>query len=211
MQSDTPYTGAFYKTHRDGSRRSARQIVPLVLELVQPKSVIDVGCGVGTSLSVFNQCGVEDFYGIDGDYVDRNILEIPEQRFFVSDLTEPIQLNRQFDLVVSLEVAEHLPDTCAEIFVDSLTKLGPVILFSAAIPHQGGTRHVNEQWPEYWARYFKRKDIRRLIVLEGKYGQTSKSSIVMRKTRCCSPEWTIWRRTPRLKGNSRARTLRHYP
>jgi SAM-dependent methyltransferase len=155
MRSGTPYTVDFYKNHRDGSRRSARQIVPLVLELVQPKSVIDVGCGVGAWLAVFNECGVEDFCGIDGDYVDRNMLEIPEQRFFVSDLTKPIQLNRQFDLVVSFEVAEHLPDTCAEMFVDSLTKLGPVILFSAAIPHQGGTRHVNEQWPEYWVKYFQ--------------------------------------------------------
>ena len=154
-QSNTPYTVDFYKNHRDGSRRSARQIVPLVIELVQPKSVIDVGCGVGTWLSVFNQCGVEDFYGIDGNYVDRNMLEIPEQRFFVSDLTEPIQLDRQFDLVVSLEVAEHLPDTRAEIFVDSLTKLGPVILFSAAIPHQGGTHHVNEQWQDYWVKCFQ--------------------------------------------------------
>src|SRR5215467_13018648 len=143
MQSNTPYTVDFYKIHRQGSRRSASQIVPLVLELVQPKSVIDVGCGVGAWLSVFNECGVEDFYGLDGEYVDRNMLEIPHQRFLAVDLTKPIQLNRQFDLVVSLEVAEHLPDNCAEMFVDSLTKLGRVILFSAAIPHQGGTRHVN--------------------------------------------------------------------
>jgi SAM-dependent methyltransferase len=157
MRSNTPYTVDFYKNHRDGSRRSASQIVPLVLKLVQPKSVIDVGCGVGAWLSVFNECGVEDFYGLDGEYVDRNMLEIPHQRFLAVDLTKPIQLNRQFDLVVSLEVAEHLPDSCAEVFVESLTKLGPIILFSAAIPHQGGTRHVNEQWPEYWVKYFQDK------------------------------------------------------
>jgi SAM-dependent methyltransferase len=157
MRSNTPYTVDFYKNHCQGSRRSASQIVPLVLELVQPKSVIDVGCGIGAWLSVFNECGVEDFYGLDGEYVDRNMLEIPHQRFLAVDLTKPIQLNRQFDLVVSLEVAEHLPDSCAEVFVESLTKLGPIILFSAAIPHQGGTRHVNEQWPEYWVKYFQGK------------------------------------------------------
>ena len=55
-----------------------------------------------------------------------------------------------FDLVVSLEVAEHLPKECADIFVDSLVRLGPIILFSAAIPQAGGTCHINEQWPEYW-------------------------------------------------------------
>jgi hypothetical protein len=71
------------------------------------------------------------------------------------DLTRPIQIDRQFDLVVSLEVAEHLPKSCAKTFIRSLTKLGPVILFSAAIPFQGGTAHLNEQWPDYWANYFK--------------------------------------------------------
>ena len=59
-------------------------------------------------------------------------------------------MNRKFDLVLSLEVAEHLPSECAEAFVESLVNLGPVILFSAAIPYQGGENHVNEQWPEYW-------------------------------------------------------------
>jgi len=157
MQGSTPYTADFYKKDCEGSRRSARQIVPLLIELVHPESVIDVGCGIGAWLSVFEECGVKDFYGIDGEYIDRNLLEIPEQRFYVSDLTQPIQLNRQFDLVVSLEVAEHLPQSCAERFVESLTKLGPVVLFSAAIPHQGGTHHVNEQWPEYWAKYFQAK------------------------------------------------------
>jgi SAM-dependent methyltransferase len=158
MKNNTPYTGEFYKLHRDISRQSAQHIVPMVLELVHPKSVIDVGCGVGAWLSVFKEYGVDDIYGIDGDYVDRNMLEIPEQRFFPSDLSKAIRLNRQFDLVVSLEVAEHLPNDCAETFVDSLTKLGSVILFSAAIPHQGGMHHVNEQWPEYWAKHFQAKE-----------------------------------------------------
>lgn len=158
MKNNTPYTGEFYKLHRDISRQSAQQVIPMVLELVHPKSVVDVGCGVGAWLSVFKEYGVDDIYGIDGDYVDRNMLEIPEQCFFPSDLSKAIRLNRQFDLVVSLEVAEHLPNDCAETFVDSLTKLGPVILFSAAIPHQGGMHHVNEQWPEYWAEHFQAKD-----------------------------------------------------
>jgi hypothetical protein len=57
-------------------------------------------------------------------------------------------------LVLSLEVAEHLPIESGRTFIDSLTKLGPIILFSAAIPNQGGYCHLNEQWPEFWARYF---------------------------------------------------------
>lgn len=152
-----PYTAQFYQQQKAGSKRSAQVIVPLVLRLLQPRHVIDVGCGVGTWLSVFRDLGCEDILGVDGDHVDKGMLQIPAERFFTFDLTKPLRLDRQFDLVVSLEVAEHLPAQCAEAFVDSLTRLGPLVLFSAAIPFQGGTHHVNEQWPDYWARYFQER------------------------------------------------------
>ena len=152
-----PYTDDFYRDLQEGARRSARVIVPLVLELLQPRHVIDVGCGLGTWLSVFKECGVEDIWGVDGDHVDKTMIEIPEERFLSFDLKQPLHIERQFDLVVSLEVAEHLPEACAEAFVGSLTGLGPIVLFAAAIPFQGGTHHVNEQWPEYWADLFQQK------------------------------------------------------
>jgi ribosomal protein L11 methylase PrmA len=63
------YTEQFYKDQRDSSRRSAREIVPLILTLIQPKSVIDVGCGVGTWLYVFKELGCKEIFGVDGDYV----------------------------------------------------------------------------------------------------------------------------------------------
>ena len=149
-----PYTQKFYKDQSVGSRRSAEAIVPLVLTLIKPQSVIDVGCGLGTWLSVFKEFGVKDVFGIDGDHVDRSMLQIPNERFTAFDLKKPIPIDRQFDLVISLEVAEHLPEDCAKTFIHSLTGLGPVILFSAAIPFQGGTNHLNEQWPDYWANHF---------------------------------------------------------
>ena len=65
-------------------------------------------------------------------------------------------LGRTFDLVQTLEVAEHLDEASADTFVDSLARHGDTILFSAAIPGQGGTHHVNEQWPSYWAEKFAR-------------------------------------------------------
>lgn len=133
---------------------SAQQILPHVLRYVSPNSVIDVGCGVGTWLSVFFELGITDVTGVDGDYIERSMLEIPEEKFLAHNLETPLRLSRQFDLVVSLEVAEHLPQTVAEDFVDSLVALGPVILFSAAIPYQAGENHVNEQWPSYWASMF---------------------------------------------------------
>ena len=157
-----PYTEDYYAARRLGDIRpsasSARVIVPLVLELVQPKSVIDVGCGTGEWLLVFEEHGVEDVWGVDGGWVSKEMLEIVEERFVPLDLEQPFHMDRTFDLVVSLEVAEHLPEECANTFVDSLTRLGPVVLFSAAIPHQGGRNHINEQWPEYWAERFHDKD-----------------------------------------------------
>jgi SAM-dependent methyltransferase len=149
------YSPAFYEQQAPGARRSARAIVPLVLELVQPRSAVDVGCGVGTWLSVFAELGIDDVLGVDGDWVDPEALEIPRERFLAFDLTEPLSLDRTFDLVVSLEVGEHLPAETAPVYVQSLVRLGPVVLFSAAIPFQRGTHHVNEQWPAYWAELFE--------------------------------------------------------
>jgi SAM-dependent methyltransferase len=142
---------------REGVRRSAHNVVPLVVELLQPRSVVDVGCGLGTWLAVFREHGVDDILGIDGDYVKRNLLEIPASRFLAHDLREPLESDRRFDLVLALEVAEHLPEGCADTFVDSLTRLGELILFSAAVPHQGGINHLNEQWPSYWAERFGKR------------------------------------------------------
>jgi len=151
------YTDRFFSAQREPARRSAEVIVPIVVGLTTPSSVVDVGCGTGTWLAAFEQLGVHDILGIDGDYVDRDALEIPRDLFLAHDLARPLDLTRRFDLVVSLEVAEHLPAERADTFVESLTKLGPIVLFSAAIPGQGGTSHINEQWPAYWARLFAKR------------------------------------------------------
>ena len=117
------YTDHFYLRQRDGSRRSAAAIIPLVLDLVPARSVVDVGCGVGTWLSVFIDRGVADVLGVDGGYVDRALLEIRPERFIAADLRKPLRSGRAFDLAVSLEVAEHLPAECAATFVGT-HKLG---------------------------------------------------------------------------------------
>ncbi|MBX2860095.1 MAG: class I SAM-dependent methyltransferase [Vampirovibrio sp.] len=158
MQTPTQYNQTFYQNQSPGSRRSAEVVVPLVLDLVSPTSVLDVGCGVGTWLSVFAEQGISTITGLDGDYVDTAMLHIPNQSFIPHDVKTPLPLpaHQTFDLAVSLEVAEHLPANCAESFVQQLTQRAPVILFSAAIPHQGGVGHINEQWPEYWAALFEK-------------------------------------------------------
>jgi SAM-dependent methyltransferase len=152
------YKKDFYQGHGEGSKQSAQEIVPLVMDLIKPKSVLDVGCGTGTWLSVFKDKNVNDIWGVDGEWIDTDMLQIPKERFFTINLEKPFNLDKQFDLVVSMEVAEHLPKESAESYVKSLTNHGPVILFSAAIPFQGGTRHLNEQWPDYWVKHFSNMD-----------------------------------------------------
>ena len=150
------YDRKFYDEHRDDSLRSARVTVPIVLSLVAPSSIVDVGCGTGTWLTVFRENGIEDVVGIDGDYVPRDRLLIPADRFIARDLTKPLLLDRIFDLAVSVEVAEHLPASAADQFVRSLCSLAPSVLFSAAVPGQFGVRHLNPQWPWYWHRQRRR-------------------------------------------------------
>jgi hypothetical protein len=92
--------------------------------------------------------------GVDGDWVKSIELKIASDRFVAVDLSRSFDIGRRFDLVMSLEVAEHLPETASRTFVQSLARHGDVVLFSAAVPNQGGTAHVNEQWPSYWMERF---------------------------------------------------------
>jgi len=154
--AQSPYGSSFYRQRDQDTRASAEAVVPVVQELGPFRSVIDVGCGVGTWLSVFAESGADEVFGVEGDWLDTSLLEIPEERFRSHDLRQPLHLDRTFDLAMSLEVAEHLPPESAEGFVALLTRLAPVVLFSAAIPFQGGQNHVNERWPGYWAELFDR-------------------------------------------------------
>jgi hypothetical protein len=85
---------------------------------------------------------------VDGAYVQPALLAIPQEQFLAHDLTLPLHAGRTFDLALSLELAEHLPPECAGVLVDSLARLAPAVVFSAAVPFQGGVGHVNERWPE---------------------------------------------------------------
>jgi len=153
--SDTIYNADFFDAITQESVRSARRCVPDIISFVEPQSVVDVGCGRAAFLSIFEEAGISNVLGLDGDYVDQTRLLIHPDKFVATDLQAAQKPERNFDLAVCLEVAEHIAHEAGPRLVNFLTDLAPIIWFSAALPGQGGTGHINEQWPDYWASEFK--------------------------------------------------------
>ena len=147
------YDPDFYRFLASFAVRSAEQIVPLLSTALPIDSVVDFGCGQGAWLSVWRNTATI-VMGVDGPYVDQRHLMIDARKFRAADLSRRIDLGQRFDLVQSLEVAEHLPRRKASDFIGMLTDHGPLVMFSAAVPGQGGEHHVNEQPLEYWREKF---------------------------------------------------------
>lgn len=148
------YSQHFYDFVEQSSGRSAAKFIATLNLGYDIKSILDVGCGQGVWLRAWQEKGITDFIGIDGSYVDLAALQIPQDSFLAMDISQPFNLQRHFDLVECLEVAEHIPEKYAATLIASLTHHGDVILFSAATPGQGGEHHVNERPLEYWAKHF---------------------------------------------------------
>lgn len=149
----TQYGQEFFEDQFAESSRSAAVVVPFVMSMVPARSVVDVGCGIGCWAGQFLSHGAS-VIGVDGDWVDRTSLRIPETCFLPRDLSNQLRLNDRFDLAVCIEVAEHLPPDRASSLIEDLVGLAPCVLFSAAVPDQGGTGHLNEQPLPYWAAKF---------------------------------------------------------
>jgi SAM-dependent methyltransferase len=159
-EDDAPpaYDDKYYDALHAGAVRSAAAVVPFVQNIVAARRVVDLGCGTGAWLAAFQAHGATRILGVDLPPLDAEsppTRVIPSTDFLAWDLTKPLKIKRRFDLALSLEVGEHLPLHAADNYLDSLVRLAPVVLFSAAIPDQGGEHHDNEQWPAWWAAGFK--------------------------------------------------------
>jgi hypothetical protein len=167
----TLYNEKFYSSRNDKTKYSASVILSIVKDIIPAfTSMIDLGCGVGTWLNTSLELGVKDIIGVEGNWVNRDLLMIPKDRFIEQDLSKNTQLalNKKYDLAISLEVAEHLPGSSSEAFVRLLTELSDFVMFSAATPFQGGKGHVNEQWPQYWINFFEKEGYTALDIIRKK-------------------------------------------
>lgn len=157
--------------HNSGA---AEEVLPILFEVYKPSSILDVGCGLGNWIQVAKKMGVNDVIGVDGAYVNRSLLKINAEEFVEKNLTESFNLDRKFDLSICLEVAEHLPHSSANGLIQSLTSHADVILFSAALPGQGGQNHINEQWPKYWQKIFLNYDFEMIDFFRDKIWENQK-------------------------------------
>ncbi|MEL6359995.1 MAG: class I SAM-dependent methyltransferase [Pseudomonadota bacterium] len=161
------YDEKFYANQREGSLRSAG----LILSRLRPvlgdvKSVLDVGCGSGAWLKTAQELFPEtEVTGLDHPDVPQSQMYIDTDRFIGRDLSGSFDLEKKFDLAISLEVAEHIDPAQADQFIDNLTSHSDRVLFSAAVPRQGGSGHVNEQWPDYWAEKYQARGFRQYDII----------------------------------------------
>jgi SAM-dependent methyltransferase len=163
MHSDRYYDEMAHK-----ALTSAQLIWPTLKAWFHPRSVVDVGCGRGAWLRVAREDQCDRVLGIDIKVSHPTDFLTNREYYRQADFREPFATALgTFDLAISLEVAEHLPESKAQHFIQELTRLSEVVVFSAAIPGQGGLGHINEQWPVYWASLFQQARFKCFDILRG--------------------------------------------
>jgi hypothetical protein len=121
--------------------------------------VVDVGCGVGSWLAVFEGAGVGAVLGIEGEHLDKRYLKVDPDKILTANLSGPVQLPRRFDMALCLEVGGFIRSDRADHLIDTLTSAAPVVVFSAPIPFQDNIAvQPTQRWPDYWAELFARRD-----------------------------------------------------
>jgi len=135
---------------RDSLSWRAKPVCDAIVTVINPKSVIDVGCGIGDYVAYFANNFNVSAWGIEGSINAVKYFKHPH--IFVRDLRDEIKLDMSFDLVVCFEVAEHIEPKYANQFLRNLVTFSDHILMSAASPNQGGHYHVNCQPREYWVK-----------------------------------------------------------
>lgn len=164
------YNKEDYNWWIDQAVNSAKQIVPFILKHYPIKSVVDFGCAQGGWLSVFQKHGVKKIMGLDGKWVDTDHLLIPKTAFHSVNLASYRHNPKEkYDLCICLEVAEHLNFSISDSLISNLTSASDIILFSAAVPEQGGQHHVNERPPYYWKEKFEKSGFRQLDFLRPRF------------------------------------------
>jgi SAM-dependent methyltransferase len=150
---------ANYYNHVDNVMNESNEVIAdSIVSTFGPKAILDVGCGTGALLMALTRRGVKTS-GLEYSSAALNVCHsrgLDVKRF---DLEHDRMEQPKVDVVISTEVAEHLPPAIADRFVDALCASAPIVVITAATPGQGGTDHVNEQPHEYWIEKFRQRGL----------------------------------------------------
>lgn len=148
----------YAKRRKDPYRSETNHIGEVFKDEFSPENVIDFGCAIGTYLEPFYENNIE-IQGIDANEGAFNHAVVPTKYLEHHDLREKYDSEKKYDLVISIEVAEHIPEKFSDTFVETLCNTSKeYIVMTAAPPGQGGTHHVNEKPREYWIDLFEKRD-----------------------------------------------------
>jgi hypothetical protein len=178
------YDKNFYTVINSEGIKSARQVVPFIMNVLKPQTLLDVGTGSGSWARVAQDLGVK-VLGIDGAYVPIEQRVLSGDSYLERDLTgnwvSDKWLASKFDVTLCLEVAEHIPYSNSENFISQLVLTSDFVVFSAAIPYQDGTKHVNENWIKYWDNHFHKFNFQRLDIFRSHFWDNSEISFWYRQ------------------------------
>lgn len=148
---NSAYDNEFFDFNLADSRPQAEWLAPKIAKAFGVRNMVDIGCATGHWVDAFLRAGV-NARGVEGSESARNSLVCPVDKVTFADLRYPLTDDtRQVDLVISLEVAEHIEEKYADIFLSNIVRYSPeTVLLTAARPGQGGHHHVNERPHEYW-------------------------------------------------------------
>lgn len=149
------YKGSFF-SRRNRLAWRVPHVCDAVCKVYNVRSVIDVGCAIGDYVKGFQERGMYAV-GLEGSSNCIPYLEIPEGVFFRRDLRKKIDVG-WYDLVICLEVLEHIEPEYADMLVGNLSGMSDKLLLSAALPGQGGHYHVNCQERRWWEEKFEKHD-----------------------------------------------------
>ncbi len=170
------YDQRFFLDNLHDSRPMAEYLAPKIAKNLDIKSVVDLGCATGHWVHAFEKAGV-DVLGIEGGERARTMLVCTPEKVIFADLRDPLNINKDFDLAMSIEVAEHIEGKFADAYVNNILSFHPkIVMLTAATPGQGGEFHVNEQDKAYWEKKFFDKGYVRAPEIEEMIAQLVESA-----------------------------------
>jgi SAM-dependent methyltransferase len=134
---------------------------------MSPRRVLDAGCAMGFLVETLRERGI-DAQGIDlSEYAIEQVHAPVRPYCRVGSITE--DLGGDYDLIVSIEVAEHMPTRAAEEAIANICGHTADVLFSSSPIDYREPTHVNVHPPEYWAEQFARHGFYRDVDYDATY------------------------------------------